>query len=89
MSKFLLIAILLVNASFAADDTPSWVREAAAIAPPKYAAKVPAVVLLNEQHVVVDQSGRRTCTTRRAVRVLTREGREFARGGEVYLTGTG
>jgi len=89
MSKFLLTTIFLLKAASAADDTPNWVREAAAIAPPKYDAKVPAVVLLNEQHVVVDQSGRRTCTTRRAVRVLTREGREFARGGEVYLTGTG
>lgn len=87
--KFLLIAILLLSAVSAADDTPTWVRDTAAIAPPKYEAKVPVVVLLNEQHVAVDQSGRRICTTRRAVRILSREGREFARGGEVYLTGTG
>jgi len=87
--KFLLIAILFLSAVSAADDTPTWVRDTAAIAPPKYEAKVPVVVLLNEQHVAVDQSGRRICTTRRAVRILSREGREFARGGEVYLTGTG
>src|SRR4026207_1501078 len=73
----------------AAEDAPAWVREAAALAAPKYDGKVPAVILLNEQHVVADDNGRRTCTTRRVVRVLSREGREFARASEVYLNGTG
>ena len=89
ISKLLGIVTVLLPVAFAAEDTPAWVREAAGITPPKYDAKVPAVVLLNEQHVVVDQSGRRTCTTRRAVRILSREGREAARGAEVYVTGTG
>jgi hypothetical protein len=73
----------------AADDAPAWVREAAATVMPKYDAKVPAVVLLNEQHLTVDDNGRRTCTTRRAVRILSRDGREYARAMETYLTGTG
>src|SRR5213592_1627970 len=73
----------------AAEDAPAWVREAAATAMPKYDAKVPAVVLLNEQHLTVDDNGRRTCRTRRAVRVLSRDGREYARAAEIYLTGTG
>src|SRR6266849_696221 len=89
ISKLLPIAIVLLHMASAADDTPNWVREAAGFTPPKFDAKVPAVVLLNEQHVVVDQSGRRTCTTRRAVRILSREGREVARAAEVYVTGTG
>ena len=85
------MAVLLMSPALcpAAEDAPAWVREAAALAAPKYDGKVPAVILLNEQHVVVDDNGRRTCTTRRVVRVLSREGREFARASEVYLNGTG
>jgi hypothetical protein len=89
ITRLPLIATLVLAVAAAAEDTPAWVREAAGISPPKYDAKVPAVVLLNEQHVVVDHSGRRTCTTRRAVRILSREGREAARAAEVYVTGTG
>src|SRR5579872_485337 len=85
----LVAALTLPPFANAADDTPAWVREAAATAIPKYDAKVPAVVLLSEQHLSVDDSGRRTCTTRRAVRVLSREGREYAHAKEIYLTGTG
>jgi Domain of Unknown Function with PDB structure (DUF3857)/Transglutaminase-like superfamily len=83
------VASTLPPFACAAEDAPAWVREAAATAMPKYDAKVPAVVLLNEQHLTVDDNGRRTCTTRRAVRVLSRDGREYARAAEIYLTGTG
>src|SRR2546430_7900674 len=83
------LALTLLYWVSAADAAQTWVRDAAAIAIPKYDAKVPAVVLLNEQHLTVDDNGRRTCTTRRAVRVLSRDGREYARAAEIYLTGTG
>ena len=73
---FALASVLTLPPLVSADDTPSWVREAAALVTPKYDAKVPAVVLLNEQHLAVDDNGRRTCTTRRAIRILSREGRE-------------
>ena len=84
ISKLLLIAALPLAA---ADDTPAWVRDAAGITLPKFDARVPAVVLLNEQHVVVDPSGQRT--SRRAVRILSTGGPLRPRGPQVYVTGTG
>jgi hypothetical protein len=67
---------------------PSWLRDAAASKIPAYGPNVPAVVLLNEQRIGVDESGRRTTTTRLAVKVLTKEGAASARGSEVYHTDT-
>ncbi|MDQ5837540.1 MAG: DUF3857 and transglutaminase domain-containing protein [Acidobacteriota bacterium] len=91
-------ALLLLAAAFAAaapralaigDDAPAWLRPAAAAAAPTYENKVPAVVLYKERNVTVSDDGRVVTTTTYAVRVLTREGRETARAGAVYLTGSG
>ncbi len=72
----------------AADQAPQWVRDAASAAVPKYEAKVPAVILLDEQRVTVDDSGQRTITSRRAIKVLSNEGRDEAYGVEHYRTGS-
>jgi Domain of Unknown Function with PDB structure (DUF3857)/Transglutaminase-like superfamily len=91
-------ALLLLAAAFAAtapralavgDDAPAWLRQAAQAAAPTYENKVPAVVLYKERDVTVSDDGRVVTTTTYAVRVLTREGRERARAGAVYLTGSG
>ncbi|MBV8819331.1 MAG: DUF3857 domain-containing protein [Acidobacteriaceae bacterium] len=73
----------------AAEDTPQWVRDAAAVPVPKYEAKVPGVVILSEQTVNVDESGRRLITTRYAYRPLTREGKRRAHALEAYVKDTG
>lgn len=46
------------------------------------------MVLLAEQRVTIDDSGKRIITTRKALRVLSQEGRREARGIEPYLVGT-
>ncbi len=82
-------SILWASSAGAADDAPPWLRQAAASATPGYRASVKAVVLLDEARVLVEEGGKITTTRRRAVRILTREGREEASGRVVYQTGTG
>jgi len=84
-----LASILWATSAGAADDAPPWLREAAASATPGYRANVKAVALLDEARVVVEEGGKITTTRRRAVRILTREGRGEATGRVVYQTGTG
>lgn len=72
-----------------ADEAPSWLRELATAKLPNYPKKVPAAVLLNEKRVSVDESGRITTTTRYAVRILSREGRDHAIAHELYQTDGG
>jgi hypothetical protein len=89
VTRVLLLLILAIPVARAADDTPQWVRDAAAMPIPKYDAKVPGVVLLNEQTVAVDETGRRVTTTRYAYHPLSREGKRAARAEETYLKETG
>jgi hypothetical protein len=72
-----------------ADDAPPWLRQAAATATPALEPSIEALVLADEESVLVGDDGVITTTRRRAVRILTREGRDRARGHVVYMTGTG
>ncbi|MGI8467651.1 MAG: DUF3857 domain-containing transglutaminase family protein, partial [Pyrinomonadaceae bacterium] len=88
---FTAIAFLLVNVSVALADepVPTWLQEAARAQTPVYEIKgVPAVVLRNEEIVTIDADGTLTRTTRYAVRILVREGREEALARAVYQTGS-
>src|SRR5689334_16405134 len=82
----LLLFVLAAPASAAVtgDDTPVWVQQAAAIKVPTYEKDVPAVVLVNEKTTTIDSDGRITETLNYAVRVLQREGREYAMGHVLY-----
>jgi transglutaminase-like putative cysteine protease len=71
------------------DDVPSWLRQAASTPHPTYENKVSAVTLLSEQSVRVDEDGRVTTTERRAVKILSGEGRRRAFARVSYLTDTG
>ncbi|MGH9927649.1 MAG: DUF3857 domain-containing protein [Pyrinomonadaceae bacterium] len=75
--------------SLAADEAPPWLQQAAAVKVPTYDKEVPAVVLQKEQAVTVGEDGRVTTVTTFAVRILAREGRDFAEAAEVYLTNSG
>lgn len=57
---------------------PSWVTESATRATPSYSGRVPAAVLLNEQKVTIDSLGLMNTVTRRAVKILTHEGKQEA-----------
>ncbi|MGH9872644.1 MAG: DUF3857 domain-containing transglutaminase family protein [Pyrinomonadaceae bacterium] len=73
----------------ASDEAPSWLQQAAAMKVPIYDKDVPAVVLQNDQTLTVSEDGRVTTTTTYAVRILTREGRDYAEAAEGYLTNSG
>jgi Domain of Unknown Function with PDB structure (DUF3857)/Transglutaminase-like superfamily len=72
-----------------AADPPVWLRDAARTAVPTLDRNVPAVVLLNDQRVTIEDDGRVVAATSYAVRVLTRAGRAAAGAQEVYRTDTG
>lgn len=90
ISRFIgcaLFLLLLAAPSLAgSDDAPQWLREAATHTAPTYDADVPAVVLRREQSVMVSEDGHVTTTIYYAVRVLRREGREYARAVVPYET---
>ena len=71
------------------DDPPQWLRQAASATFPAYGKKVPAVVLIDDQKVTVDDNGRVTTDSHYAVRLLSREGRDAAVAREIYRTDTG
>lgn len=76
--------VFAVPAKAAGDEAPVWVQQAAALKVPSYDKDVPAVVLLNEQVTTIDSTGRITEVVNYAVRVLQREGRDYAMGRVLY-----
>jgi hypothetical protein len=61
-------------AALAADDTPGWLKELSSVTLPTYSAKVNSVVLLNEEHTTVLDSGKLSTVTRSAMKILNRQG---------------
>src|ERR1051325_5381991 len=85
-----LLILLATGAAHAAgDDVPAWLQQAAATTVPTYEKDVPAVVLLNDQKITVSEDGHVVTTRNYAVRILLREGRDFAFAKEIYQTDTG
>jgi hypothetical protein len=89
MILVLLMALSFGTAAYAmGDETPAWLKQAAAMQVPVYDKKVNAVVLVNEEQKIVEEDGRMTTITRRVVRILTRAGREEATAQASYTTDT-
>jgi len=93
--KVLLIAIFTlltlavpVNAA-PGDETPSWVQQAVAIKVPTYEKDVPAVVLVDESMTTIGSDGRVNEVYNYAVRILRREGRDYAVGRVGYIPDVG
>jgi hypothetical protein len=84
-----LLLLLVAGPVFAGDDVPAWLQQAVATNAPAYEKDVPAVVLLNDQTVSVGEDGRVVTTRNYAVRILIREGRDYAMAKEIYHTDTG
>ena len=79
--------VSLTAANAWADEPPDWLVEAAKLPTPAYDVRdVPAVVLRNEEVVSVGADGTIITTDRIAIRVLTREGRDYALARAVYET---
>lgn len=66
--------LLLPGLLCAAEDAPGWMAELTKVSLPEYAAKVNTVVLLNEEHTSIGESGKLTTVTRSAIKFLTPRG---------------
>ncbi len=85
-----LIGLLLAGSAFAGDDAPGWLRDLSTLKTSSaYPSKTSAVVLLDEMNLTIEENGKVVTTERRAVKILTREGRKEARGEVIYLKGSG
>ena len=71
------------------DEAPSWVQQAATIKIPTYDKDVPAVVLVDESNTTISSDGRVTEIYNHAIRILRREGRDFAVGRVGYIPDVG
>ncbi len=79
------LTVLVAVSVFADGNAPAWLKQAATANTPTYARDVPGVVLLNSQEVTLDGEGKLLTTENYAIKILTREGRNFARAQAFYL----
>ncbi|MFN7648597.1 MAG: DUF3857 domain-containing protein [Acidobacteriota bacterium] len=63
--------LLFCAAAWAGDEAPGWVRTAAAQSHAGYPGRVQAVILLSEETLAVDNSGKRVMTERGVIKRLT------------------
>lgn len=84
----LLLLTLTATLLKAAEDAPSWAREAASQTVPDYSSKVTSVVLLQEEMVTVDGDGRRVMRERGAIKIL-QPGGDPIEAGRSYNTKNG
>jgi len=89
LASTLLILSIAVIARAAADEAPPWLQQLAKQPVPTYDKDVPAVVLQDEQRVTVSEDGKITTIRTYAVRLLLREGRDYAHAVEFYENDAG
>ncbi len=82
-------ALILMSVAAFADDPPPWLKQAASTTLPTYDKEVHAVTLHDESRKTVEEDGKILTTTLWAVKILSREGRGYARASEGYNTGSG
>jgi len=82
-------ALLWMSAVVFADEPPPWLKQAASTSLPAYGKEVHAVALHDESRKTVEEGGKIVTTTWWAVKILSREGRSYARANEGYRTGSG
>src|SRR4030095_15887901 len=87
----ILFVVLVVVSAHAAprDDNPAWVQQAAAIKVPTYEKDITAVVLVDDSVTTVESEGKVTEVYNYAVRILRREGRDYAAGRVGYIPDIG
>jgi hypothetical protein len=92
LSRIILLLSLLVTSlsvGVLGNDPPAWLRQASTVKAPTYEKDVPAVVLYNEHQVGLSADGNLISTENYAVKLLNREGREFAVAHALYLVSSG
>ncbi len=86
----ILFLFVLTISGFAADSkAPSWLAQLTQKNVPSYDKEVPAVILLNEETVSMDSSGKLVTVENFAIKILTREGRDLAIARALYLVSSG
>jgi len=83
-----MLVALSVNAS-PGDDVPSWLQQAASVKLSAYDKDVPAVVLVDDGTINIDADGHVNRVYNFAIRILRREGREYAVGHVGYIPDIG
>jgi uncharacterized protein YxeA len=89
MMLLLLLTFVVAVKAAPGDDSPVWLQQASAVKVPTYDKTVSAVVLYEDQTTTVDADGKSTKIYNFAVRVLQREGRDYAIGGVGYIPNVG
>jgi hypothetical protein len=94
MLKRLLVSVCLTvclqaGAAAKGDEPPPWLKQAASTSLPAYGKEVHAVALHDESRKTVEEDGKIVTTNWWAVKILSREGRGYARASENYNTGSG
>jgi hypothetical protein len=84
----LLLILLASGNGFAAKEPPDWVKEAANQSVPEYSPKVTSVVLLQEESVAVDDSGKHVMRERGVAKIL-RPGGEIISASRTYNSKSG
>ena len=83
-TMLLLLSFGYVNAA-PGDETPSWLQQAVSLKLPAYDKEVSAVVLVDDSTMTIDADGRINEAYNFAVRVIRKEGREYAAGRVGYI----
>jgi hypothetical protein len=89
MLRLLALMVLIVPLTSGlrgADDLPPWLRQLSRDSLPQIDDKAPAVVLLDESTLSFDPQGVATMSSRWVVKVLKREGRDWADATATYET---
>lgn len=85
--SFLFLVFLCTTTFAIVDDAPpTWMRQASSVNPPTYPKDVSAVVLHDEQQVTLDKDGKLVTVENYAVKILSREGRDYAVAHAFYLS---
>lgn len=82
------IVLTLGGFTLHAAEAPEWLKAVATLPTPTYAAKAPALVLLDENTIEIDAKGVATEVHRWAVRILHSSGSPRASGRVAYIEGT-
>lgn len=86
----LALALVFLSCIALADSTPpAWMSQAAKASHPVYKNDVPAVVVLDEQQVTLGADGKLVTVENYAVKMLNREGRNYAIARAFYLVSAG
>jgi Domain of Unknown Function with PDB structure (DUF3857)/Transglutaminase-like superfamily len=86
LARWLLAVLLAGVAAASAAGTPDWLLDLARQAPaPATTGEAPAIVLLDETVLKIDETGGTVCTQRVAIAIQTKSGAEQAVGSVRYL----